>query len=197
MDIKKTIAFLQEYDIKNIDPAVVKNQLLKRKDIAAIGVLALLTLIMVSNIAAGHRRRTAQLKQSIAAMTERAAAVREVQTAQKELDALLAKMPDGITEANRMISTLNDLAMARGIQILSFAPGQQNATDLYNATQVRLEVLTGTYADLGLFVTDIERHAPYSFRIDEWSASSTASGTSETQEKINATIQVVSVKVKK
>jgi len=165
-----TLKDLKDYDIKNIDIQKLVNVVVRRQDYLLNLVLVLATIFAVVKILDYQKQRAFRLEQEVVTLEKKIKAISEYESAEKDVKNFVNSFPQGLLETNNIINRINDLAVARNIQILSFDPAERNTTELYEKTNIRL-VLTGdNYEDIGLFAQDIE-NSNDNFLVQKWSAS--------------------------
>ena len=129
---------------------------------------------------------------------------------QKQYDDFLKGIPE-VIPGDRLAETLAGFAVNRDVQILSFSPAKEESNNFIHLTNVEIHIASENYANIILFMRDIES-SPYSIRIGKWSGTSatpddvsrgrsrrsTGQTVDETikKEHIEATVEIESVAFK-
>lgn len=164
-----TLKDLKEYDVKNIDAAKLMKTLQQRTDIVINIALVVITLMTVNNILTKNRVKSRDLTQKISLLEKKIKAIENYEKSKKNLVGFVKSLPQGLPEADSIIQKVNALAVDRGLQISSFAPGDRTENVIYKQVSLRLNVASHEYSKLVLLTKDIER-APFNLRIQSWSA---------------------------
>jgi len=195
-------------DLKNIDWRQVKSRLQSRPDLIINILLIVATLTIVFS---AYRKYTtvikslAKEKKELSAKSEM---LEKLELTRKLYNDFIQDIPE-IISGDQMIEALSDFAIERNVQILSFSPAKEESNKFVHLTRVEVHVSSESYANIILFMHDIES-SPFSIRTEMWSGSSvTPSGTSqrrsrrsiqqitdETKEHIEATIKIESLELK-
>lgn len=187
---------LSEYDIKNIDIGKLTKNLQHRKDILAGFVVIFIFIFFLNKIHSEHKQKISTLRTQAAALEEKIKVISQYEKARETLKTLLLSYPSGLSSMNDIVTTLNDLATRRNIQISAFSPLGQKNFDLYTTTNIALTVSASKYEDLGAFIYDIE-NSKDNLRIENWSISSFSQKSDASNQKINVALEVASVNIKK
>ena len=167
-------------DLKNYDWGAVKDRFLKNSDWSSVKdhvlrnpkpiVCALTIIITVTAVSLAYRIRKDVVntqKTEIKELQKRAEAVEDFEFTKAQYTSFLAKVPEAISE-DKLIEMLSEIALARGVQIISFSPARRKGNLYVSLTTVEITVASKSYTDTIRFVHDIE-NAPYSIRIGGWS----------------------------
>lgn len=80
---------------------------------------------------------------------------RQLAEIDRQFGALLRQLPNK-TEMESLLSDINQAGLGRGLQFDLFKPGSDNVKDFYAEMPITVSI-TGSYHDLGAFVSDISR----------------------------------------
>ena len=170
-----TFKDIKEYDLQNIDLKKTLENLTHRQDYLINIALVILAVFLVIKITTDQKGKATRLQQQVSVLEKKIGAISEYEDAENRLDTYIASLPQGMVETNTIIERLNNLAIVRNIQILSYDPLERQATDIHVKTNLKLSLLAQNYENLGLFIQDLE-DASNNFRIEEWSANTEESG---------------------
>lgn len=158
---------LANIDINDIDFSKIREKLLIRQDLVVNIGLIILSCFLMIYIYQDRKDERERLKNKIIALEQKSESIETYQAYQERLEEFMKKLPEEIS-SDTLISELTDIAVARNIQILSFTPAKQETRQYYDIIYVNLDVLADSYADIGLFIYDIE-NSIYDLRVERWS----------------------------
>lgn len=165
-----TLKDLSEYDIKNVDVGKLIKDLMNRKDILVNIAVILVTLFLFKKVVGVQNKTIIQLKSQTANIKEKMDALADYEAIKKQADNYIDKLPQGIGRVDNIVEKVNELAVSRGIKILSFTPSGKNKDDFYEITRVKLSIEAPRYEDAAYFVSDIEK-SDLNLRVENWSIS--------------------------
>lgn len=188
-----TLNDLKNYDLKNIDVAKLLGSLQQRKDILVSLAVIIATLFIINGIYTTQKGKVTTFVSRLAGSQEKQNAIQDYKQALEELNRFTRTLPEGPSDAEGILNTINELDGTRNIQISSLLPTQQENTELFKKMGMRLNCSTSSYTDLTQFISDIERSA-YNLRIDQWSA---VMSTQTQPPLITIDMEIVAIKFKK
>jgi Tfp pilus assembly protein PilO len=118
-------------------------------------------------------KTTKTLKSNVAELKEKVKALDKFELIQKEYNEFRKSVPQTLSE-NKLIEMLSEIALKRGVRIVSFSPASKSSNNFLNLTNVEITVTSADYADLVHFINDIE-NSIYLIRIKKWSGVTKAS----------------------
>ena len=157
-------------DLRNIDWSQIKDRLQSRPNLLINISLVVVTLLVLFSTFNKYTEATKSSKTEIVGLQERLAALKKFEAAKKKHNDFLKKAPKAIA-GDQLIQTLSELAIRRDVQILSFSPAKKKSNKLVSLTSVKVNIASKNYADIILFVHDIEKSS-YPVRIENWSGTS-------------------------
>ncbi|MBN1869617.1 MAG: type 4a pilus biogenesis protein PilO [Candidatus Omnitrophica bacterium] len=153
-------------DLQNIDWSQIKNRVLTQPDLAINIVMSLITVIILFTTFDKYKATSKIFNDEITDLEKRLAAFEKFEDTEKQTKEFLDKIPKAIG-SDQVIQTLSEFAVRRSIQILSFSPAQKKSNNFVSLTSVEVNVASENYANLVLFIRDIE-NSPYPIRIINW-----------------------------
>ncbi len=200
--IKKLADSLRNFnigDLQNIDARQIVEMLRQRFDIVLNIFLILVTVLTISGIVAGYRKRSQAMTWEIKQMQERLGVVKESQGLKGEYAEFLKHFPKSIL-TDQLINKLSEFAVYRQVQIVSFSPLKEKGDDYIAVAGVQLNIVSANYKNIILFMRDVE-DAPYSVRVDRWSAKmkdrKNTEGMSEIKKQtVEASMEISSIRLK-
>ena len=160
---------LKNIDIKKINIAKIRSNLLKRQDILINYVAIFLTVFIMFKIFSSQQEETQNLKIQVSEMEKKIVAIAKYDQALKELNVFVESLPTGIPES-LLIDKITDLAEKSNIHIVTFSPMEMEENELYKHIHVSLQVSADHYKDFIRFIHDIESSS-LNLRVDIWSGS--------------------------
>lgn len=157
-------------DLQNVDWSQAKDRLQSQPDLLINIILVVVTFAVLFSTFNKHTQTTKSSEIEILELQERLDAVEKFETAKTQHSNFLKEAPKSIA-GDQLIQTLSEFAIKRNIQILSFLPAKKKNNKLVNLTSVKVNIASENYADIILFVHDIEKSS-YPIRIEKWSGSS-------------------------
>jgi Tfp pilus assembly protein PilO len=193
-------------DLKNLDWAEAKDRFLSQPDRVLNVLMVIMTISVLFFVYKNYTRVTKALGKKVSDLQEKSAALDKFNAAQEELNNFMKDVPKEIS-GDELIEKLSQFAINRNIQILSFSPAKEKSNNYVSLTSVEIHVTSDNYADIILFMRDIE-NSPYSVRITKWVGFPTTAdsvsrgwggaiigqGPDNTKKAIEATIEIGSVK---
>ncbi|MCK5580373.1 MAG: type 4a pilus biogenesis protein PilO [Candidatus Omnitrophica bacterium] len=155
MDFKK-LSQLDIKDLQKIDYNQLSKDISKKPDILICAILVIVTLISSFKIFAKHRSELKSLRYEVALLEKKNDAIEKYQTTKTEMNTFIEKLPSDITE-EELINFITDISLTRGIKLESFPPARTQQYGLYDLITVDLTFSVNKYADLWLFINDIEK----------------------------------------
>jgi len=168
--ILKELNSIDVKDLKNIDWRRMANRIQSRPDLAINIVLVIATLVTLLFTYKRYLNKTQDLEDTLSSLEETSEAIDKMEIIRKEYSDFQKSIPDTIN-ANQLIETLSKFALKRDVQILSFSPANKKSNKFISLTSVEINVISENYADIILFMRDIES-APYAIRVEKWSGAS-------------------------
>ncbi len=162
-----TLKDLSSYDIKNVDVKKISQTLFRRKDYLSNLAVVCATIFAIVQLANHQKLKNESVKQEITVLEQKVKAISEFETAKAEAEKFTASLPQGMLETNSIVDKINNLALARNIQILSYDPAKRSSADLYIKTDITLTFVAENFGDLGRFIADVE-NSEYNFRVERW-----------------------------
>lgn len=195
-------------DLKGLDWGQAKDRFLSQPDRIINILIVMVTIAVIFSAHKNYTRATKALKKTVIELQEKSAALDKFNAAQEQLNNFIKDAPKEIS-GDELIEKLSQFAIKRDIQILSFSPAQEKSNNFISLTSVEINITSDHYADVILFMHDIE-NSPYSLRITKWvgfpvtadrasrRSSRTVPGQNHdnTREEIEATIEIGSIKFK-
>jgi len=197
-------------DLQNIDLGQIKDRLQGQPDLLIDILLVVVTLVVLSSTFNKYTEATKLSGIETVELQEQLVALEKFEAAKKQHHDFLKEAPKSIA-GDQLVQTLSEFAIRRDVQILSFSPAQKKSNKLVSLTSVKVNIASENYANIVLFVNDIEKSS-YPIRIENWSGSSLGPGETsmrssrrssrrtadETTKKeyIKATITIESVELK-
>ena len=163
------LADLKNIDIKKIDIAKMRSDLLKRQDILINCIAGFLTVFIMFKIFSGQQGQARNLKIQGSQMEKNIAVIAKYNQALKELNALVESLPAGIPES-ALIDKVTDFAEKSNIHIVTFSPTETEENGFYKNSRVSLQISADHYKDFVHFIHDIESSS-LNLRVDKWSGS--------------------------
>ena len=160
---------LKNIDIKKINIAKIRSNLLKRQDILINYVAIFLTVFIMLKIFSSQQEQVQNLKNQASKMEKKIVAIAKYDQALKELNVFVESLPTGIPES-LLIDKITDLAEKSNIHIVTFSPMEMEENELYKHIHVSLQVSADHYKDFIRFIHDIESSS-LNLRVDKWSGS--------------------------
>lgn len=154
-------------DLKNVDWRKALDQFRSRPDLIVNALAVIITFFLCINFYSKRQNEIKNVKYEISMLEGKIGAIDEYDIIKAELDQYVANIPQPISE-DQLINQITDYAVARNIQIQSFSPAKKQTQPLYDLTSIILKVTADDYANLWLFINDIEK-SPYTMRVERWS----------------------------
>lgn len=188
---------LREYDIKDLDLGKAIKFFQERRDVA-FNIAIFVAAIFVANLILGdYKTKQQALKNEIIQMKEKNQIVSEYKENQNHLEQYTNALPEGINQADDLISKINDFAVKHNLQITSFTPRGKESLPLYDKIGMTLNFTTTDYRDAALFVSDIE-NSNLNLRAERWQASIARSPQNNAPaQPIDVEIDISAIKLKK
>ena len=161
------LADLKNIDLKKIDIAKIRSDILKRQDMAINYAAVFLTIFIMFKIFSGQQEQVQNLKIQITQMEKKITAIAKHDKALKELNALVDSLPAGIPES-ALIDKVTDFAEKSNIHIVTFSPTETEENGFYKQSRVSLQISADYYKDFLRFIRDIE-NSSLNLRVDKWS----------------------------
>ena len=159
--------------LKEIDLKRTKEWLLSQPGLLINSLLIVVTIVVVFSTYNKNTETTKSLQEERVQLQERLEAIEKFNAVEKEYKSFTKNIPQTI-EADQLITTLSEFAIARGVRILAFSPAKEENNLFFNVTSVEINVASEDYASIVLFMHDIES-SPYLMRIGKWSGAFVAS----------------------
>ena len=153
-------------DLKSINYNKLLQNVLKRTDSLAQSVVIVISIILLLFLIVSSNNQTKSLRANIASLKEKTQSVASLDNSKKELAQYLSTLPDPIT-GEKLISILNDIAVASRVQVLSFSPAIQNKTELSELINMRLDISGAAYKDIWQFIYNLET-SKHPIRVNSW-----------------------------
>jgi len=117
----------------------------------------------------GYRDRTTkEIKAKITEFETKLSAIEVQKKSAEHLADFFKSFPEAIP-SEPLINYLNNLANQNRIEIISIFPAKKTSKTLYELTTLQMQLAAHAYADLSLFIYDIE-NSPYAVRIENFSS---------------------------
>ncbi len=159
--------------LKNIDWSQVRDYLRIRPDLTVNVLLVLATLITMFASYGSYKSSMTTLKRTAKELDEKMKSFEKLQITQKQHDEFLKNAPEAIKKGS-FVETISELAIKRDIQIISFSPVKERNNTFVNLASIEVNVTSNNYANLVLFMRDIES-SPFAIRVLTWSGKTSSS----------------------
>lgn len=160
-------------DLQNIDWSQLKDRLQSQPGLFIHFLLIIVTLAVLFSSFNTYTQANKQSKIETAELNKRLAALDKFEIAKTQHGDFFKEAPKAIA-GDQLTQTLSEFAIKRDVQILSFSPAQNKSNNLISLTSVEVNIASESYANIILFVHDIEESS-YPIRIKSWSGTSIAS----------------------
>lgn len=157
---------IKSINLKSIDLSKIRSVLLQRQDLLGNGTAVFLMLFIVFKIFSWQQKEVNNLKFQAGQMGKKVAAITKHDQALKELNALVASLPVGISES-ALIDQVTDFAEKWDIHIVTFSPTKTQQNEFYLRSSVTLEIVADNYKNLVQFFHDLE-NSSLNLRVDKW-----------------------------
>ncbi len=188
---------LSKIDIKDIDIAKLKNEVLDHKEIAIQVLLGVVSLFIIISLVNTSQVEIKKYKSQIAALMAKTGLIEEYKKVEQEIKDFLSKVPAHVPK-EKMVDLVTDLAGKNKVKILTFTQANVEKKDSIETTAVTFSLTADSFVNMVKFLVDIEKgkdflqiwSCPIIPRMDATEKANDASGV-----PINFRIEVVSVKV--
>jgi Tfp pilus assembly protein PilO len=193
-------------DLKKVDYNKAWEEIRKRPDILVNLGSVLLTIVFAGHIYSKNHDATRAVGAQTTLLQQKIASIDAYNEIKNELNTFLGTIPVSINEED-FINTVTDFASAREVQIKSFSPAGKKDDPFFQSTRFVLNITSGSYAKIWLFIHDIEQSA-YPFRIESWQGTSSglsdirrrrssSSGSQSDDSQISVQMEIASINFKK
>lgn len=155
-------------DLQKIDLNEVKERVQSRPDLLINIALIVVTVFVIFSSFNKYKDVARTSKLQITKLKKRVDALEQFENVKKELSDFVKESPDAIA-GDRFIQILSEIATRRNIQILSFSPTVRKSNKYIGLTSVEINIASENYADIILFVKDIEQSV-HPIRINDLSS---------------------------
>ena len=195
---------LAQFDLKNMDVVNTGRRLFQNPSLLIYTAMVIGTIVGVSQIFDNQRIKVKGAQAEITSLEEKDKSISVLLEAKANIEKFFETLPQGTTELDSIINTLNEFASRRNIQIQSLTPEADKSQDVYDLVQVNLAISTSNYSELGLFIKDIE-NSKYNLRIDSWQVNlkrpeinkMRSEGMPAMDQVFNISLKISSIKFKK
>jgi len=191
------IADLSKIDIKDIDVAKLKDQILAHKDIALQIIIGLIAFLLAVSMFNQSQVEIKGHKTQINTLQAKTGAIEQYNNTQSEIKSFISKVPQSVSE-DKMINLVTDFAGNNGVKIVTFSQANIEKNNSIALTTIKFTLVSESFVSLVRFLSDIERGADFmqilSCDIEPQQNSRVTSKDSK-QISINFRLEVASIKV--
>jgi len=155
---------LQNINYKSLAINIIEN----RKDILANIILIVFTILYVISTNSESAKQLKNLISEHGIMQKKSEALVKLQHSENAIKRYIKKVPAAIP-GDRLIATLNDLAIKSTIHIITYSPGETAISSLSETTMLDITVSALEYSNLWEFMKNLE-NSEYAIRVNYWSA---------------------------
>lgn len=190
------ITDLSKLDVKDINVAKIKDQILERKEIAIqvlLGVVSFFVAVSMFNQSQGQIK---QYKLKIASLQAKTGSIDQYNTTQTDVKDFLSKVPDPVSE-DKIINLVTDLAGKNGVKIITFTQADVQKNNTMQITTLIFSLVADSFSGMVRFMADIENGKDF---LQIWSCDVDPQINKKTSKNsgampINFRIEVASLKV--
>ncbi|MBF0478168.1 MAG: type 4a pilus biogenesis protein PilO [Candidatus Omnitrophica bacterium] len=154
-------------DLKNIDPAMVKEYLRRRPDILINVAIIVVGLFFCLNSSSGPKQEIQGTRSLITEGEKKKDLLDKLKVIEKKRDDI-KKNFHKIGNTDLLTSLVSGLALKNGIDITTFSPWQKNDSTYYYTDSMQLELTAARYKNLGEFIKALEK-TEYTVLVDRMS----------------------------
>ncbi len=192
------ITDISKIDIKDIDAAKIKDQLLQHKEVVVQIILGACSLFFAVSLFNQSQTEVTKYKTQIATLQAKAPAIEQYNKTQMDVKDYLKKVPEAVSE-DKIINLVTDIAVKNGVKILTFNPANIDKRNSLETLSLRFTLVADSFLSMVRFMADIERGKDF-LQIWECEADPQLNAKSSTNNKgsaINFRMEVASIMVEK
>ena len=197
---------LKQLDLKDLDLAQIKDNLLERKDLLiniglVVGTVALCFFIFNNN-----RNVAATAQAKVVEMLGKTDVIVQHHKSLDKIKKFKEQFPAPLNE-NDIVDLVTNSAIKDKVQILTYSPAQETNSGIYSRLTMQYSFIAMDYANMIQFLYDIE-HTPNALRVENWNGTvdsgnlnsrgrNNSNSTEETVKRFNGQITVTAIKLNK
>ena len=177
---------LNKIDIKDIDVAKLKDQLLERKDIVIQMALGVMTVVIAFLIFNRGQAEIKEYKSKISTLQAKTGVIDEYNRTQADIKGFLGKVPD-VVPADKIINLVTDLAGKNDVKILTFSQADVKKERSLVTTSISFSLVANSFVSMARFMADIENGKDF---LQLWSCDMVPQIDTKKSEKESAKIPI-------
>ncbi|MCD4779375.1 MAG: type 4a pilus biogenesis protein PilO [Candidatus Omnitrophica bacterium] len=194
MNLLKKLNSIDMQDLKNIDVGQLVDLLRSRVDLLANVIVVLLTIILAVYWPIQSLKQKKDNQSSINQYKEKQDILDQHAVIESDYNAYVETFPKSVS-SDQLTNIISIMAVKNSVQIVSFSPAQRNSNDYRDIINVRIQIASEDYANIILFVKDLEA-SEYSMRVERWISDSARTIYNEQGSMIKADLEIASVSLK-